>query len=296
MAPPVLVRLSLWLHGQQPAAVSPSHRETPLGAALPIPGGTALTIPIVVLAAVAAAVGLLTDVYRDPVAVIPAMRGQDLVTLAVSPLLLATRSAVRRRSTRATLVWLGLVAYVAYTAVGAVFAYRYNPLFLVYVALFSLSSFALALAARQIEAEAVKRRFDYGTPKRAVVGFLFFVALILAVSEVGQLVAAWLRGTVPELILRSEGGGNYVYALDLGVVMPLSLLSAVGLWRRAPWSYVTSGVLLIKATTMGLALISATWFSVRAGEPLEVGLTVAYAAIAVGGLALTVWFLRHCRA
>jgi hypothetical protein len=38
-----------------------------------------------------------------------------------------------------------------------------------------------------------------------------------------------------------------------------------------------------------------TWFSVRAGLPLEVGLTVIYAVIAAGGLLMSFWFLRHCR-
>jgi hypothetical protein len=113
--------------------------------------------------------------------------------------------------------------------------------------------------------------------------------------ELAQIAAALATGTVPELIERSDGAGNFVYVLDLGVVVPLSLLAASWLRRRSAWGDVLAGVLLVKAATMGLALLSMTWFSWRAGQPVEVGLTAAYTAIAAGGLAMSAWFFNHCR-
>jgi hypothetical protein len=38
-----------------------------------------------------------------------------------------------------------------------------------------------------------------------------------------------------------------------------------------------------------------TWFAVRAGQPIERGLTAAYALVAAGGLVMSWWFLRNCR-
>ena len=86
-----------------------------------------------------------------------------------------------------------------------------------------------------------------------------------------------------------------MYVLDLGIVVPLALLAAIWLGRCLPWGDVLAGCILIKASTMGLALLSATWFSVRAGLPLEIGLTIVYGAIAIGGLGMTAWFFRPCR-
>ena len=35
-----------------------------------------------------------------------------------------------------------------------------------------------------------------------------------------------------------------------------------------------------------------TWFAVRAGQPLERGLTIAYGVMALGSLVMSIWFLR----
>jgi Mg/Co/Ni transporter MgtE len=61
-----------------------------------------LTVLVIVLGIVASASGLLLpNLYRDPVGIVPALRGQDLITLLTMPILLVTLFAVRRGSTRA---------------------------------------------------------------------------------------------------------------------------------------------------------------------------------------------------
>jgi hypothetical protein len=254
-----------------------------------------LTVVIVLLAAVASAGGLLIpDLYREPAALAAQMRGQDLVTLMAALALVATLVAVRRGSARATVVWIGLLGYMLYTYVGAAFAYAFNAFFLIYVALFSLSVFALIALASQINAAEIRSRFDAQTPRTAVVAFLLLLALMLCALWLGQIIPFLTTGTLPAAI---EQGGNfqYVYALDLGLIVPLSLLGAIWLWRRKPWGYILSGYVLLKAATMGLALLAMTWFTLRAGLPAEVELAAVWALIAAGGLGLSVWFLRHCR-
>jgi hypothetical protein len=118
---------------------------------------------------------------------------------------------------------------------------------------------------------------------------------VLGTSELGQIVQSLSEGTVPDLIIRSRGAGNFVYVLDLGVVLPLALLGARWLVKDEPWGYVLAGSMLIKAITMGFALLAATWLSVGVGIDLELGLTLGYAAIAFGGLGLSLWFFTHCR-
>jgi len=250
-----------------------------------------LTAIVVLLAALAAGAGLYdADLYRDPAVLVPAIRGQDLVTLLTLPVLLASLLV---RSTRARLVWIGLLGYLVYTYTGAAFAYRFNALFLVYLTLFTLSLGALwtavAATAPGVLADLARQ------PRRATIGFLLSIALVLGSSELAQVGAALEAGQVPALIARSEGAGNFVYVLDLGVILPLSVLAAVWLHRRARWGVVLAGALVIKAAAMGLALISGTWFAARAGAPVEVALTAAYGAIALGGLALAGWLAAAVR-
>ncbi len=92
------------------------------------------------------------------------------------------------------------------------------------------------------------------------------------------------------MIVPANTPAVYVFVLDLGVVVPLALLSAWWLWRDGAWGYATTGFVLIKATTMGLALLSMTWFSLRAGLQVEVELAAAWVLLAGAGLAMTVWF------
>jgi hypothetical protein len=105
-----------------------------------------LTVAIIALAAVSAGTGLFApSVYRETAWVIPQNRGQDLVTLLVLAVLVLVPvlAHVRRGSPRATLVWLGLLGYLAYSCTAAAFAYAFNELFPVYVALFALSGASL---------------------------------------------------------------------------------------------------------------------------------------------------------
>jgi len=156
-----------------------------------------LTVAVIVLAAAAAAVGLFVpSVYRETAWVIPQNRGQDLVTLLALAVLAPVLVSARRGSPRGTLVWLGLLGYLAYTYTGAAFAYGFNALFLV-------------------------------------------------------------------------------------VARP-----ALGPWL--------AGFVLVKAATMGLALLSMTAFSVRAGLPVDATLAAAWVTLALAALSFSWWFFRHC--
>lgn len=254
-----------------------------------------LTALIVLLATVASAGGLLIpDLYRDPAAMKPVLQGQDLVTLIAIPVMAMTLLAVRRGSARGTLAWLGLLGYLLYTYVGAAFAYAFNDFFLIYLAIFSLSVFALVAAATGIDVAELHRRFDTAVPRKPVAGFLILIALMLAMGELGEIIPFLTTGAVPEIIRRSGGSTCFVYVLDLGMIVPLALLSAIWLWRRLPWGYVLAGSILIKGATMGLALLSMDWFAVHAGYPAD-GLAAIWVVIAFGSLGMSVWFLRHCR-
>jgi hypothetical protein len=254
------------------------------------------TVAVGALASLASSAGLAIPSLYGETALAPAMRGQDLLTLLTIPPLLLSAALARRGSARALLLWIGLLGYELYTYTGAAFAYRFNTLFLVYVALFTLSCLAVGAAVTGLDLGALHDRASAGMPRRGLAIFLIAIAAMLLVSELAQILPALLGGTLPDLILRSEGAGNFVYVLDLGVVTPLAVIAAAGLLRGRPWAELLAGCLVVKAATMGLALLAMTWFSLRAGQPLEAGLTTAYGTMAIAGIAMTIWLLRHLRA
>lgn len=260
--------------------------------------GLWLSLAALPLIGLAAALGLgSAAIYgRNAATIIPALRGQDLVTLLALPALGLALNGSRRGSARATLIWLGVLSYMAYTYTGAALGYAFDRATLLYIAVFSLSIVSLGAALGGLDAAAIARRFDAGTPRRAMAGFLGLIALLLLAIELGQIVGYLLGGALPPGVVIAGGGPYFVYGLDLGIVVPLALTGAVWLWRGRPWGYVIAGLVVAKATTMGLALLAMNWFNLRAGLPTDAPeLLATYALLAFGGAAMAVWFLRHCR-
>jgi hypothetical protein len=254
-----------------------------------------LAAVIVPLTVIASSGGLfLPGLYRDPVMFVPVLQGQDLVTLIAMPFLAGALLLARRGSVRAAIAWIGLLGYVWYTYTGAAVAYYFNSFFLIYVTIFSLSAFALVFALSSIDVDQLGRRFATDTPRKPVAIFLLLIALMLGPLEIAQIVPFIMAGAMPQIIVNSGGVTNFVYVLDLGVIVPLALISAIWLWRRVPWGYVLAGGILTKGTTMGLALLSMDWFSMRSGQPSD-GLALMWAIIAFGSLGMLVWLLRHYR-
>lgn len=251
-----------------------------------------LSTLVVPLATAASLAGLFVpDLYRETAWVVPQNRGQDFITLAALCVLVAALIFARRGSARALLIWIGVLGYVWYTYVGAAFVYRFNELFLVYVALFSLSSAALIALFATLDVATLHTTFDRRAPRRATAVFLLAMAAILSAMWLSQVVAFLVSGELPDLIVKANAPTNYVFVLDLGVVVPVSVLGAVLLWRDAAWGYVLAAAMTVKAATMGLALISMTVFAAAAGQPIEPGLVAVWVAIAVGGLGFSAWLI-----
>lgn len=253
-----------------------------------------LTAGVAILATVAAAGGLFVPgLYRDNAALIPILQGQDGVTLLAAPVLLVATFIAWRGSTRALLMSIGILGYMMYTYTGAAFAYSFNELILVYIALFAMSVFAMAGLIMQLPVQQIRQTFDDRVPRKGIAGFLFLIALALGLGELAQILGFYATGELPVAMQQIEATSYFVFVLDLGLIVPLSLLAAVWLWRDNAWGYVLASTMLIKAATMGLALVVMTWFAAQAGIPDD-GLLPLWAFIAVGGFVFSAWLLRHC--
>ena len=116
---------------------------------------------IAVLMVVASAAGLLIDgLYRDGPWAREALRGGDLTTMAVAvPILVTSLLLARRGSRAAQAVWLGALAYSLYNYAYYVFGAEFNDIFVLHIALFSLSIITLVLAVANVDVDAIAARF-----------------------------------------------------------------------------------------------------------------------------------------
>jgi len=250
---------------------------------------TPLTVLIVVLLPLATLTGLLVPgFYRDSAWMIPQARGQDLVTLlAIEPLLIVALLAFRRHPTGAVLAWMGTLSYVLYTYAMYSYTTYFNVLFLVYVALFSASLFALIDLLAHLDPEQMRAAMRPTLPTRTIAVYCALVGLLFFATWLGQIVPATLQGTVPEPILLAKTPTSAVHVQDLAVVLPLFFLTAVWLWRRRPWGFVVAPILLILADVMLLAILAMGVFSAQAGIAGALDMTPVFSVLTLVSLALT---------
>jgi hypothetical protein len=218
------------------------------------------------------------------------MQGNDLVTLTLGlPLLVVATYLAQRGSLRGRFLLTGTLGFFLYTYASMAFLTAYNELFLVYVALFSLSLFAFVLAMMSIDVADLPRHFSPQTPRRAIAAMLYFVAAFLTLAWLGRIIPPLLNGTIPPL---DNTTTLVIQALDLGVIVPAAFLSATLLLKRNPWGYLLGTVVVMKFLTMGAAVSMMGVMMARRGVPVTIIETVIFPAIVLINLYLAVRLLR----
>jgi hypothetical protein len=163
----------------------------------------------------------------------------------------------------------------------------FNALFLVYVALFSASLFALIDLLAHLDPEEVRAAMRPTLPTRVIAGYCALVGLFFLVAWLGQIVPATLQGTVPEPISLARTPTSAVHVQDLAVALPLYFLAAIWLWRRRAWGFVLAPILLILGDLMLLALLAMGAFMAQAGFAGALDMAPLFAGLALVSLALT---------
>ena len=161
-----------------------------------------LSLPIILLAAIAAAGGLLPDnLYNDNDFVKTAWYANDIITLwVVVPLLIAAVYFSRKGALRWLLVWLGLMCYMVYNFSFYLFGAAFNIFFLLYVSLIGLSLSAVILQLARLDVNGIAARFNKKLPIRWISGYLFFITGILLIVELGMIIPFLVSGTLPATI------------------------------------------------------------------------------------------------
>jgi hypothetical protein len=279
---------------------------------------TILAVPIMILALIAAGAGLFWQgsgepyeyptprgdtamiqghgLYRyDTVSGAAQEQGNDFVTLVLGIPLLTTGVVLSRRdSMRGHLLLTGSLGFFLYTYASMAFLTAFNPLFLVYVALFSLSLFAFVLALSGLDPETVSAHVSTAFPRKTLIGYFLFVAAFLALAWLGLVATAMRTGQLPA---GAEPNTTLVIqVLDLGVIVPTAAITAVLLWKSKPWGYTLATIMILKILTMGAALLSMIAQMWLAGVPLEPVTTTLFGVICVSGIILAVLTLRSIKA
>lgn len=250
-------------------------------AALPL----ALSVPIALLAMVASLAGLLWDgTYAAETTSWAAQAvGQDVANVLVAyPALLVLAWLAHRGSLRAYMAWLGVLAYSAYSYLLYAGYLHFSGWFLVYVAVFGLSVYALVAGLTSLRPTALPAAFPDHVRVRWAGRLLVTLGVLFGAMWLSEIVPAALAGR--PLPSAAEAGlvTNPVHLLDLGIVLPAMVLTGVLLVRRRPLGYLLAAPLYVFGAVMGMAVLAMFASLAAAGEP------VAAAPVALMGAVVAV--------
>ena len=195
-----------------------------------------------------------SGLYRyDPASVAREGVVWDVVDLCLAlPLFALAIVLSQRNALRGRLLLGGMLFYFVYKYLMYAVMVAFNPLFLVYVAIFALSALAFFLNLGGIEVSHLPAHISARFPRRLFIGFALVMSAALVLLWLGRIIPYTLAGRFPD-----ELGGLttlVTQAFDLGMVVPLLLVTAILLWRRSAWGYLLAGISLTFGFIMSITL------------------------------------------
>lgn len=249
---------------------------------------------IALLAAITTLSGLLWKGFysQETVSMGAQAMGQDLVTLLVAiPLLLLSVYLIRQKSLRGQMVWMGTIFYFLYTYASLSFLATYNQLFLVYVAIFSLSLYTFLYGIMSLDASTLKKSIKTDKTTTVAAVFTIAMAVILAIMWLAMIIGSLLSGSAPAIL--ETYTTLVVQALDLGVLVPAAIITGYLLLKGRPWGYVLMSILIVKISLLGMAILSMIYFMAQSGVEIVLGQAFFFVLATVGGIIIAGWFYNN---
>lgn len=226
----------------------------------------------------------------DTVSSAAQMQANDLVLLVLGlPLLAVSFWLALRGSLRGHLLMTGTLGFILYTYITMCFGAAYNPFFLIYVALFSTSLFAFILSLMSFDLAELRKHFSGKIPHKAIAGLLFFTAAFLSLAWLGRIAPTVLDDQIPAL---ENTTSMFIQAMDLGIIVPFSLLAGILLLRRTAWGYLLTSIGLMKFLTMGAAVSLMGLNMARVGAPVSTIELVVFPTITLLNFVMVIFLVR----
>lgn len=207
--------------------------------------------------------------------------GWDIFTLAVAvPALLVAAAWVARGSFRGRLVAIGLFGYFAYMYLEYAVTWAFGPLFGLFIAIYAASLVGVLWVGASLAAEGLGDRFDGTFPRRAWAVLSLGMAFLLTVLWFGRIGQA-LSGNVSGL-LHGETTMT-IQALDLGLMVPTAVITALLALRRHPAGMAAAAAFAVTFVAMSAAIGSMLVSAWLVAGVLELPPIIIFLGAAVAG-------------
>jgi len=234
------------------------------------------------------------DIYLDGEWANAQWLGQDIVTLVLAlPLLLISLSrGVVDDNFKWKLVNSGILLYYVYTYSFFMFAAELTFLYLLHLPIYGLAVISFVMTCVDIFGKSRTLEFGKRSLKITIAVYLAFIALMVAVLWLGDIYAH-----LSEPGHRSETPDGkaplIIYSLDLALILPLMILSAIQLLKGTTFGYKLTGIILIKTSTLGFALMAMGLSMYIQKLSPEYFLIVLWSILGILGTALSISYLKN---
>lgn len=174
---------------------------------------------------------------------------QDWVNIVLGiPLLIAGLIAYLRNSLRGRLILTGTYGYFVYTYMSYCFLWQYNMFFLLYVVLMALSIYGFIILMVTTDLKMLKAQFKEKTPTTFFGIFQLVLSCLFILMWLGRIATSF-KGDMSGVQLEHYST-LVIQGLDLGIVVPATILSAIFIMKKQPLGYLLTSVILIKFGTL----------------------------------------------
>jgi hypothetical protein len=231
--------------------------------------------------------------FYDTVSSTAQMQGNDFITLVIGlPLLAISAWLAFRGSLRGRLLLTGTLGFILYTYMSMATLASFNVLFIVYIALFTLSMYAFILSMMSFDLKDLPNHFSEKLPRGWIAGLMFVVAGFFALAWLGRIFAALQPGAVPAL---ENTTTMVIQFMDLGLIAPAAVLGGILILRRSAWGYLLAAIMMTKGVTLGLAVSTMAINMALKGVPDSLGIMIPFLVITTANLAMTAVMLKNVK-
>ena len=256
-----------------------------------------ISIAIFLLIVPSTLVGILfNDIYQDGEWANAQWLGQDIVTLFVAvPLLVASFYHLKKKAgNHWKIVQTGILLYFTYTYTFFVFEAELTWLYLFHLAIFGLALASLGLSLMGIFADSYYSYKFNSNIKWVVIAYQSIIALMLTIL--------WLSDIINHLVLPDHLSDTptgeaplIIYTLDLGIIVPLLIISSIGFWFNKQYGILLTGIMLVKSSTVGLSLMAMSISMYVQNIHLNIELIFLWSFIGCVGTVLTILFFKNLK-
>ena len=246
---------------------------------------------LAVLVALTSVAGLFwapTYAQETPLWAAQGMGGDAVNLVLVVPVLLVSAMQAHRGSVPARLVWIGSLFYLLYNFVIYTLAVHFNALFLVYCVVLSLSFYAVLGNLPSLPVAEIAQSYGQRAPVKSVALVFFMLASVTAAGWLHEIIPALLSGRAPQSVRDVGLPTSPVHVLDLSLLLPGLVITAIMLLRRKAVAFVLAPVLTAFLMLMSVELAGIMVAMAWKGFPTNFVIAAFFVLLAVG-FAVLLW-------